>query len=267
MKTHSANHKKSLIRMIYRTSLTMTLFSLSLFTLSTSFILLSSQPQASFAQPSSSFPETQLIQEEAEGGNQHTDLEAARQQYLSAWNDTAFSSKLDVFIAEGSDLGYGIYREHIPANVFRPGETIVLYVEPVGYGHQPLTDASVNSRATTLYLMNMTADYIISDSTGSELQAIEDVPVGNLISHRQNLELFLTLTLRQDEPFPVGDYVVTYVVYDQVTGQSFQIDKSITIDENATTGDLPVPGNTNDNSTQPLLPQQQLEDPSQDLET
>jgi hypothetical protein len=70
----------------------------------------------------------------------------------------------------------------------------VLYVEPVGYGHQPLTDASVNSSATTLYLMNMTADYILSDSTGSELQAIEDVPVGNLISHRQNLELFLTLT-------------------------------------------------------------------------
>jgi hypothetical protein len=115
--------------------------------------------------------------------------------------------------------------------------------------------------------MNMTADYIISDSTGSELQAIEDVPVGNLISHRQNLELFLTLTLRQDEPFPVGDYVVTYVVYDQVTGQSFQIDKRITIDENATTGALPVPGNTNDNSMQSLLPQQQLEEPSQDLET
>jgi hypothetical protein len=268
MKTHYANHKKSLIRMIYRTSLTMTLFSLSLFTLSTSFIpLLSSQPQASFAQPSSSFPETQLIQEEAEGGNQHTDLEAAREQYLSAWNNTAFSSQLDVFIAEGSDLGYGIYREHVPANVFRPGETIVLYVEPVGYGHQPLTDASVNSSATTLYLMNMTADYIISDSTGSELQAIEDVPVGNLISHRQNLELFLTLTLRQDEPFPVGDYIVTYVVYDQVTGQSFQIDKRITIDENATTGALPVPGNTNDNSMQSLLPQQQLEEPSQDLET
>jgi hypothetical protein len=268
MKAQYANHKKNLIRMIYQTSLTMTLFSLSLFILSISFILLSSQPQASFAQPSTSpLPETQLIQEETEGGKQLADLEAARQQYLSAWNNTAFSSQLDVFIAEGSDLGYGIYREHVPANVFRPGETIVLYVEPVGYGHQPLTDDSVNSSATTLYLMNMTADYIISDSTGSELQAIEDVPVGNLISHRQNLELFLTLTLRQDEPFPVGDYIVTYVVYDQVTGQSFQIDKRITIDENATTGALPVPGNTNDNSMQPLLPEEQLEEPTQDLET
>ena len=56
----------------------------------------------------------------------------------------------------------------------------------------------------------MTADYIISDSTGSELQAIEDVPVAaNLISHRQSTEIPMTLTLTQEEPFPVGDYIVT----------------------------------------------------------
>jgi hypothetical protein len=63
----------------------MTLFSLCLFTFSTSFILLSSPPQASFAQPSSSsLPETPLTQEEAEGGNQLGDVEAARQQYLAS---------------------------------------------------------------------------------------------------------------------------------------------------------------------------------------
>jgi hypothetical protein len=81
----------------------------------------------------------------------------------------------------------------------------------------------------------MTADYIISDSNGTELQTIEDVPVGNLISHRQNLELFLTLTLRQDEPFPLGDYIVSYVIHDQVSGQSFQIDRVITIDDSTAT--------------------------------
>jgi hypothetical protein len=141
----------------------------------------------------------------------------------------------------------------------------VLYVEPVGYGHQPLTDANVNSSATMLYLMNMTADYIISDSTGSELQAIEDVPVGNLISHRQSTEIPMTLTLTQEEPFPVGDYILTYVVHDHVTGQSFQIDRQITIDDNAVTGAAPLPDFGNDNSTQPLVPQTQLEEPSQTL--
>ena len=57
---------------------------------------------------------------------------------MSAWNNTTFTSQYDVFIAEGTVGFYGIYREHVPANVFRPGETIVLYVEPVGFGHQPI---------------------------------------------------------------------------------------------------------------------------------
>lgn len=259
--------------MIYRRSLTMTLFTLTLLSLSISFLL--SWPLViSFAQLSSSSspPEMPLTQEGA--GNQLAELEAARQQYLLVWNNTAFSSHFDVFIAEGTHSGYGIYREHVPANVFRPGETIVLYIEPVGFGHQPITDTSTqdggnNSTAATtrtLYLINMTADYIISDSSRTELATIEDLPVSNLISHRQNTEFSLTLTLSQEEPFPVGDYLVTYVVHDQVTGQSFQIDKRITIDDDASTGALALPDNNDDNSMQQLLPQQQLEERSQALE-
>lgn len=273
---YSPTSKKRVPIMIYRTSVTVTLCSLVLLCISASF-LPSSILQTSFAQSSSSSssPGIPLSQEhEGQRGNQLAQLDAARQQYLSAWNNTAFASQFDVFIAEGSDLGYGIYREHVPANVFRPGETIVLYEEPVGYGHQPIIDSTaINQEGgsgsstgggggssssatsdTTLYLMNMTADYIISDSTGSELQTIEDVPVGNLISHRQNLELFLTLTLRQDQPFPVGDYIVTYIVHDQVTGQSFQLDRRITIDDNAATGALPLPDNNND-SVEPSISQ------------
>jgi hypothetical protein len=254
----------------------MILCSLVLISMPATF-LLPSLLQTSFAQSASSSTEMPLSQEGGQEGNQLAQLDAARQLYLSAWNNTAFTSQLDDFIAEGSDLGYGIYREHVPANVFRPGETIVLYVEPVGYGHQPVTDSTINQEVgrssssssdttsdSTLYLMNMTADYIISDSTGTELQTIKDVPVGNLMSHRQNLELFLTLTLRQDEPFPVGDYIVTYVVHDQVTGQSFQLDRRITIDDNAATGALPLPDNNNNanNSAEPALPQQQLQERS-----
>jgi hypothetical protein len=258
--------------MIYRRSLTMTLFTLTLLSLSISFLLSWPLVTSSAQLSSSSSPEMPLTKE---GTNQLTELQTARQQYLSAWNNTAFSSLFDVFIAEGSHLGYGIYREHVPANVFRPGETIVLYVEPVGFGHQPITDAITqdggnnNSTAATtgtLYLMNMTADYIISDSNGTDLATIEDLPAANLISHRQNTEFSLTLTLSQEEPFPVGDYIVTYVVRDQVTGQSFQIDKRITIDDNAITGALPLPDN-DDNSMQQLLPQQQLEERSQAFES
>jgi hypothetical protein len=191
------------------------------------------------------------------------DLDAARQQYLSVWENAPFSSQFDVFIEEGSNLGYGVYREHIPANIFRQGETIVLYVEPVGFGHQPIViDRSMgstgsNNNVTTLYLINMTADYIISDSRGLELQRVEDLPVGELISHRQNLEMFLTLTLSQEQPFPIGDYILKYIIHDQVTGQSFQIEKRITIDSGAVVSSSSTPTlstEEEDDSAQPVTP-------------
>jgi hypothetical protein len=98
----------------------------------------------------------------------------------------------------------------------------------------------------------MTADIIISDSSGFELQTLEDLPAASLISHRQNTEFPLTVTVLQEQPFPVGDYIITYLINDEVSGQSFQIDKRITIDDNATTGALPLPDINNDNSMQPL---------------
>lgn len=261
----SAPEKRDKI-MIRETSLIMPPFSLALLSLSIC-LLISSPIQATFAQLSSPTPETTLTEDGV--NSQLAEFEAAQQQYLSAWNNTAFNSQFDVFVAEGSHLGYGLYREHIPANIFRPGETIVLYMEPVGFGHEPIIalDGS-NSDADgsrTLYVINMTADYIISDSDGTVLATIEDLPAASLISHRQNTEFSLTLTLSQEEPFPVGDYIISYVVHDHVTGQSFQIDRGITIDDNAVTGALPLPG-TNDDSNVPHVLAQQLEERSQALQ-
>ena len=77
----------------------------------------------------------------------------------------------------------------------------------------------------------------------------------------------MTLTLSQEQPFPVGDYIITYVVHDHVTGQSFQLDRRITIDDNAVTGAVPLPDIGNDSSMQSLVPQTQLEEQSQAIRT
>ncbi len=247
--------KRKVIRTAYRR--VQIIFCLGLFSLLTTLSLFSS-PQVSFAQLSSSLetPPSQKVQ----GANgQLAELDAARQQYMAAWNNTAFSSQFDVFVAEGTVGLYGEYREHTPANVFRPGETIVLYVEPVGFGHLPVTDTNIENLGDTgaasrnLYLINMTADIYGTDSSGAQVFAIEDLAVAsNLLSHRQTTEIPMTLTLTQEEPFPVGDYIITYVVHDQVTGQTFQIDRQITIDDNAVTGALPLPDISNDISAQSL---------------
>jgi hypothetical protein len=266
---HHGADKGSMATMVYRRALEL-ISCLGLLSLLTSLFLFSS-PQVSFAQLTSS-RETPLSQE-VQGTNELAELETARQQYMTVWNNTGFTSQFDVFVAEGTVGLYGVYREHVPANIFRPGETMVLYVEPVGFGHQAITDTSTedlgntDAASRTLYLINMTADIYGTDSSGAQVFAIEDLAVAsNLISHRQMTEIPMTLTLSQEEPFPVGDYIITYVVHDHVTGQSFQLDRQITIDENAITGALALPDFSNDNSVQPLAPQQQLEERSQALE-
>jgi hypothetical protein len=267
-KDYQVVDNKSIVPLVYRRPLEL-IFCFGLFSILTSLFLLFST-QVSFAQIPSS-PETSASLGVEEANSQLAELEAARQQYMTAWNNTGFTSQFDVFIAEGSLGLFGEYREHVPANVFRPGETIVLYVEPVGFGHLPITDTSVedvgNTEATsrTWYLMNMTADIYGTDSNGTQVFAIEDLAVAsNLISHRQITEIPMTLTLTQEEPFPVDDYILTYVIHDDVTGQSFQIDKQITIDDNAVTGAAPLPNiSINNSEQQPFAPQQQLEDRSQ----
>jgi hypothetical protein len=157
-------------------------------------------------------------------------IEDAKELYLSVWNQTEFNATFSTFVEPFSAAGYGVYEER--SNVFAPGERIVLYVEPVGFGHRQILDEEGNS-TNTLYLMNITADYKIAGANGTELQLIEDMPpVVNITSHRQNTEMFLTLTLTQDvQSFPTGSYVITYSVTDEVSGESFQLEKEITVAE------------------------------------
>ena len=157
--------------------------------------------------------------------NQTTSLEAAKQEYLTVWNQTEFQIIFNTFIEQDSAIGYGIYEERENNDIFRPGETIQLYAEPVGFGHRPIIDDAGN----TLYSVDLAADIIVSDVNGNELATIEDLPMSDIVSHRQNTELHLTLTLTQDSPFPAGDYIISYIVRDEVKGESFQIDKRITI--------------------------------------
>jgi hypothetical protein len=173
----------------------------------------------------SSEPPTTTITPSVTENNQSIDLEAARQQYLTAWNQTEFQIVFDAFIEPGSATAYGVYEKRQNNNIFRPGETIELYAEPVGFGYQRIID----DNGDVLYAMVFTADMILSDVNGNELTRIEDLPLTDFISHRQNTEMFLDLSVTQDEPFPVGDYIVTYIIYDQVTGESYQMDKRITI--------------------------------------
>jgi len=162
-------------------------------------------------------------------------IEDAKDLYLSVWNQTKFNATFSTFVEPFSVTGYGVYEER--SNVFAPGEAIVLYVEPVGFGHKQIIgkegDGDTNNNNNTiLYLMNITADYEIAAANGTKLQLIEDVQAGSITSHRPNTEMPLTLTITPEaQPLPAGNYVITYSVTDEISGKSFQLKKDVTVAE------------------------------------
>ena len=183
----------------------------------------------------------------AQSDSNASKFKAIRDQYLQSWENFGFQSIFDTYVVGGTNRGYGVYEEHVSnlssvsnassvpsvsnmsnvssANTFAPGETMYLYVEPVGFTHSPSSNESANTR----YTIDIAADIIISAPNGTELASIIDLPVIKVTSHQKNTELSLLLTLTQIKPFPIGDYNIKYVVKDKPSGRTFDITKVITI--------------------------------------
>jgi hypothetical protein len=143
----------------------------------------------------------------------------------SVAGEQTFRSAFDTFVSSEPG-GYGIYEDR-KSNIFKSGETLLLYVEPVGYAYRTVTDDDGNR----LYTMNFTLDFFISDKNRNVLGGQEDIPISNLVSHHQNKELNLDISIDQSSPFPPGDYVITYRITDENSAKSFDIIKDVTVQE------------------------------------
>jgi hypothetical protein len=136
-----------------------------------------------------------------------------------------FLSAFDTFVAT-EPLGFGIYdKKH--SNIFRPGEDIILYIEPSGFEYGTVT----GDRNNTLYTIDFSADFRISDTQGNVLTEQQGLPVDTIISHHQNKEVFIPFTITQTSPFPPGNYIITYTIHDTNSGESFDTVKEVVISE------------------------------------
>lgn len=144
-------------------------------------------------------------------------------QTLTTSDEEIFRSQFDTFVSADPE-GYGMFEEK-ESNIFSPGETLWLYVEPVGYSYGNATDENGDQ----LYTMNFTADVTISTPDGTIISGQEDVPLSTLISHHQNKEVMLVMSVDQNPPFTPGDYVMGYTFTDENSGEDFDIKKGITV--------------------------------------
>ncbi|MGA7977728.1 MAG: hypothetical protein WB975_10860 [Nitrososphaeraceae archaeon] len=149
--------------------------------------------------------------------------ETARDQFLKVWDTLRFHPIVATFVNESAELGNGVYQEH--SNVFNPDETINLYAQPIGFGHKEIN----GQNGEKLFLINFTADIILTTQDGTLIGGAQNIPAGQIASHYRNTELFLHLFLTHEKPLPKGDYKVNYSVTDQFSGNTFKITKDLKV--------------------------------------
>jgi hypothetical protein len=70
-------------------------------------------------------------------------LKDARMSYRKIAGKQTFRSAFDTFVSSEPG-GYGIYEDK-KSNVFKPGETFLVYVESLGYTYGTVTDEDGNT--------------------------------------------------------------------------------------------------------------------------
>jgi hypothetical protein len=116
---------------------------------------------------------------------------------------------------DGEPRGFGLYKER-GSTEFRPGEKVVAYAEPVGFGWK---DAGKG-----MFELGFVVDFVIKSRDGEILAGKENFMRIATESHTRNLEFMVVLTLNMSSA-PPGDYVVEYKLHDIASNKtaSFQL--------------------------------------------
>ena len=126
---------------------------------------------------------------------------------LDAWEKTPLTVRRALFVADHPH-GFGLYQERA-SNIFKPGEALVAYAEPVGFGAKDTGNGLVE--------FGFAVDFLIKSPDGQILTGQQDFAQLTQQSHVRNLEFMLVLTLNVTGA-PPGDYVVEYKLRD-VSGE------------------------------------------------
>lgn len=127
------------------------------------------------------------------------------------WLKSPLSFAVAVFVDKpGSN--YGNF-EPRPNNVFKTGEKLRVYAEPIGYGWQKVGD---------IYHTNLVVDAALLSPSGKVLWGKKGFGNFKLSSRRRFMEYMMNLSL-SISGVPPGKYAVQYTVSDTVGGNTAQM--------------------------------------------
>ncbi len=140
-------------------------------------------------------------------------IDTLRRALRIANDQSPLALRKAVFVAEPPQ-GFGIYKER-PNNVFRQGEPLVAYVEPIGIGWTKGDGGTFHSL--------LTVDFEIRSPSGEILAGKRDFGRFEFTSREQNTEIMTHLTLNLTGA-RAGKYVFGVLYHDKTTGKSASAD-------------------------------------------
>ena len=118
--------------------------------------------------------------------------------------------------------GFGMYNPRKNAT-FAQGETFFSYGEAKNFTIKEIKQA--------LYEIHVKEDIYILDKNNNVLFKQEDFLDYHITSHSKNSDLFITNTLTQTSPFPVGDYKFLLVLKDVFSQKTTEVTIDFTVTE------------------------------------
>lgn len=131
-------------------------------------------------------------------------LATARQSLADKSQKSTLTTQVVTFVSAKA-TGFGMY-ETRGSNVFKPGEPLLFYIEPLGYKFKTVGDTSTFGIAMDIELVS---------SSGTSLYRQDDFMNQGFKSHHMNQELMLNGTVTLDGASP-GDYVMVLTLHDKI---------------------------------------------------
>lgn len=137
---------------------------------------------------------------------------ALRKALVVVYNHSKLQINKAVLVSRKPD-GFGMIQRR-ESNVFKPNETIIIYVEPVGYHFAKKGD---------LYNFGVTADFVVTDAKGNVLGGKRGFGSWEITTRERPLfDFFMTLTYNFTGIRP-GKYVLLTTLNDKHGGGSTTI--------------------------------------------
>jgi hypothetical protein len=145
------------------------------------------------------------------------DLDQLQQDVIDAWEKMPLVVRRTLFVTETPPM-LGAYSER-RSNVFKTGEKLLTYMEPVGYTW---------TQRGSMFDFGLSADFILKSADGKILGGQDNFAKVSLSSRAKLQELMFNLTMSLDGVDP-GKYILEYTLHDQGSDKSVTVDQPFTI--------------------------------------